>query len=140
MPVGILLLYFLLLRMQSFSHHGAICVEVPHFANLHLLTSNYTLQPPLPPLNLKLHLNLDLRPLNLNLHPLNPKIHPLNLHLHPLTSNQTPSTSTPLTQTTHLNFHLIHLHPLTSNYTPLTFTSTSLTSNCNPSTFSTSTP
>ena len=33
MPVGILLLYFLLLRMQSFSHHGAICVEVPHFAN-----------------------------------------------------------------------------------------------------------
>ena len=34
MPVGILVLYFLLLRMQSFSHHGAICVEVPHFANL----------------------------------------------------------------------------------------------------------
>ena len=34
MPVGILLPYFLLLRMQSFSHHGATCVEVPHFANL----------------------------------------------------------------------------------------------------------
>ena len=34
MPVGILLLYFLLLRMQSFSHHGATYVEVPHFANL----------------------------------------------------------------------------------------------------------
>ena len=34
MAVGILHLYFLLLRMQSFSHHGATCVEVPHFANL----------------------------------------------------------------------------------------------------------
>ena len=34
MPVGILHLYFLLLRMQSSSHHGATCVEVPHFANL----------------------------------------------------------------------------------------------------------
>ena len=34
MPEGILLLYFLLLRMQSFSHHGATCVLVPQFANL----------------------------------------------------------------------------------------------------------
>ena len=34
MPVGILLLYFLLLRMQYFSHPGATYVEVPHFANL----------------------------------------------------------------------------------------------------------
>ena len=25
---------YLLLRMQSFSHHGATCVEFPHFANL----------------------------------------------------------------------------------------------------------
>ena len=80
-----------------------------------------------------------LHPLNLKLHPLTPSYTP-NLHLHPLTSNQTPSTSTPLTQTAHLNFHLIHLYPLTSNYTPLTFTSTLLTSNCTPSTFSTSTP
>ena len=31
---GSFALYFLLLRMQSFSHHGATCVEVPHFANL----------------------------------------------------------------------------------------------------------